>query len=203
MNKDSRYRDPLSRSERQQENNETSILREIGSTLVYILVITGIFLFIQHFFFVLVSVDGQSMYPTLEHNDRLVLNKVSDIERFDIVVFPAPDDPEKQYIKRVIGVPGDKVEYREDVLYLNGEQVDEPYLEYYEEDEVFSTYVTGNFDLESLVGTPTVPEGHYFVLGDNRLNSRDSRSFGFIDEETITGETSLQVWPLSEFGFID
>lgn len=203
MNKDSNSRDSLTRSDYQQENKGTSILREIASTLVYILVITGIFLLIQHFFFVLVSVDGQSMYPTLEHNDRLVLNKVSDIERFDIVVFPAPDEPDKQYIKRVIGVPGDEVEYREDVLYLNGKQVDEPYLEHYQEGEFFSTYVTGNFDLESLVGTPTVPKGHYFVLGDNRLNSRDSRSFGFIDEETITGETSFQVWPLSEFGFIE
>lgn len=167
------------------------------------MVITGIFLLIQHFLFVMVSVDGQSMYPTLQHNDRLILNKVSSIERFDIVVFPAPDEPEKQYIKRVIGEPGDKIEYREDILYLNGEQVDEPYLDHIEVDEYFSSYITGNFSLQSLYGTETVPEGQYFVLGDNRLNSRDSRSFGFVNEEDITGETQVQVWPFQEFGFID
>lgn len=203
MNNDSSHTDPVSRSDRHPEEKQPSFFREVLSTIMYILVITGVFLLIQQFAFVLVSVDGQSMYPTLEHNDRLVLNKLSSIDRFDIVVFPPPDEPDKQYIKRVIGVPGDEVEYREDVLYLNGEQVDEPYLEHYEEGEHFSTYVTGNFSLETLLGTQTVPEGQYFVLGDNRLNSRDSRSFGFVDEEAITGETRLQIWPLDEFGYVE
>ena len=185
------------------EPKQSSFFSELISTIIYIVVITGIFMLIQHFLFALVSVDGQSMAPTLEHNDRLVLNKVSSIDRFDIVVFPAPDDPEKKYIKRVIGVPGDEIEYREDVLYLNGHQVDEPYLDHYHQEEYFSSYITGNFSLQSLYGTQTVPEGQYFVLGDNRLNSRDSRSFGFIDGELIDGETQIQLWPLDEIGMID
>lgn len=203
MNNNTEHRTPPSRRKQQSEAKESSFFREFLSTVLYVIVITGIFLLIQHFLFVMVSVDGQSMYPTLQHNDRLVLNKVSSIERFDIVVFPAPDEPEKQYIKRVIGEPGDKIEYREDVLYLNDEQVDEPYLDHIEVGEYFSSYITGNFSLESLYGTETVPEGQYFVLGDNRLNSRDSRSFGFVDAEDITGETQLQVWPIQEFGLIE
>lgn len=199
-----------SNSERTEERRQDvktekqpTLLSEILSTLVYIIVFTGIFLLIQHFLFVMVSVDGQSMYPTLQHDDRLILNKVRSIDRFDIVVFPAPDEPDNQYIKRVIGMPGDTIEYIEDDLYLNGEYVDEPYLDHFEDEEFFASYITGNFTLESLFGTETVPEGHYFVLGDNRLNSRDSRSFGFVSEENITGETRLQIWPLSEFGYID
>lgn len=193
------------RNEQDNQPEQSSFLSEVMSTILYIVVISGIFMLIQYFLFALVSVDGQSMAPTLEHNDRLVLNKVSSIDRFDIVVFPAPDDPEKKYIKRVIGVPGDEIEYREDVLYLNGEQIDEPYLDHfeYEQEEYFSSYITGNFSLQSLFGTETVPEGHYFVLGDNRLNSRDSRSFGFIDGELIDGETQIQLWPLDEIGMID
>lgn len=197
------HEDQITRSEYHEETDKPSFWSEVLSTLMYIVVFTGIFLVIQHFLFVVVSVDGESMYPTLEHNDRLVLNKVADIDRFDIVVFPAPDDPETEYIKRVIGVPGDEIEYREDELYLNGEHIEENYLDYFEDETHFSSYITGNFSLESLYGTETVPEGQYFVLGDNRLNSRDSRSFGFIDEEDVIGETSLQLWPLSEFGSVE
>lgn len=187
----------------QSGEGQTSWFSEIVSTLLYILIFTGIFLLIQQFLFVVVSVDGQSMYPTLENNDRLVLNKVRSIDRFDIVVFPAPDDPDHQYIKRVIGVPGDKIEYIEDDLYLNGEQVEEPYLDHFDGEANFASYITGNFSLESLFGVETVPEGQYFVLGDNRLNSRDSRTFGFVDADNITGETRLQIWPLSDFGYVD
>ncbi len=203
MNNPSNRQIDCTKRQQDKEPKQSSFVSELISTIIYIVVITGIFMLIQHFLFALVSVDGQSMAPTLEHNDRLVLNKVSSIDRFDIVVFPAPDDPEKKYIKRVIGVPGDEIEYREDVLYLNGHQVDEPYLDHYHKEEYFSSYITGNFSLQSLYGTETVPEGQYFVLGDNRLNSRDSRSFGFIDGELIDGETQIQLWPFDEIGMID
>lgn len=203
MNNTSNHHVDCTRNQQYKEPKQSSFFSELISTIIYIVVITGIFMLIQHFLFALVSVDGQSMAPTLEHNDRLVLNKVSSIDRFDIVVFPAPDDPEKKYIKRVIGIPGDEIEYREDVLYLNGEQVDEPYLDHFQQEEYFSSYITGNFSLQSLYGTQTVPDGQYFVLGDNRLNSRDSRSFGFIDGELIDGETQIQLWPLDEIGMIN
>lgn len=185
------------------EEPKKSFGREILSTFIYIVFLTGIFLIIQQFFFVPVTVEGNSMEPTLEHQDRLVLNKVRDIERFDIVVFPAPNEPDKQYIKRVIGVPGDQIEFREDDLYINDEYVDETYLEGLQTDTSPNSYVTGDFTLEELTGTTTVPENSYFVLGDNRLNSRDSRSFGFVSADTITGETKFQFWPFEDFGFVE
>jgi len=184
------------------EESGGSFAKELVNTLIYIIILTGIFLLIQHFFFVPVTVEGDSMEPTLSQSDRLMLNKVRDIDRFDIVVFPAPDDPERQYIKRVIGVPGDEITYNQDQLYVNGEEVHEPYLEEYNEQLNFNTNVTGDFDLESLFGIQEVPEDSYFVLGDNRLNSRDSRSFGFVDADTITGETKFQIWPLDDIGYV-
>lgn len=176
------------------------VLKEIISTLIYVVVISGIFFLVQQFLFAQVSVEGASMEPTFDQGDRLVLNKVSSIERFDIVVFPAPDEPDKKYIKRVIGVPGDSIEFIEDHLYLNGEVIDEPYLN--ERIAAHDGTYTANFSMEDLTGEKTVPEGHYFVMGDNRVNSRDSRNFGFISEETVSGETQLQIWPLSEVGLL-
>lgn len=184
-------------------NDNKSFTRELFSTFIYIIVLASIFFIIQQFFFVPVTVEGDSMEPTLEDEDRLVLNKVRDIERFDVVVFPAPNRPDQQYIKRVIGTPGDRIEFRNDDLYINGEYVEETYLEGLETDTSNNSYVTGDFTLNELTGVETVPEDTYFVLGDNRLNSRDSRSFGFIPSDLVTGETKLQFWPLEDFGFVE
>lgn len=185
------------------DNNGNSFFDEFVSTVKYILVLSLVFFIVHRFFFTPVMVDGDSMEPTLSDGDYLLLNKFSDIDRFDVVVFPPPDNQDTQYIKRVIGMPGDTVEYDEDTLYLNGEPVDQPFLE--EEGMVTddSYFMTGDFTLPTLLGEEVVPEGHYFLLGDNRLNSRDSRSFGFIEEEAIIGEVSLRYWPLDEFGFVE
>lgn len=177
--------------------------RELIETVLYVAVFVGLFLLVQHFLFVIVGVEGDSMEPTLSDGDKLVLNKVSDIERFDIVVFPAPDNPDNQYIKRVIGLPGDKIRYENDQLYINDQAIEEPYLDpIYQNLDDFAL-ITGHFTLESLYGVQEVPPSSYFVLGDNRLNSRDSRSFGFVSEDSIVGETQLQLWPLSELGMVE
>ena len=147
-------------------------------------------------------VDGDSMEPTLTNGDYLILNKFSSIERFDIVVFPPPDQDDTQYVKRVIGVPGDSIEYRDDVLFLNGEPTEQIFLEDSLQEEA-TIYTSGDFTLLTLFGVDTVPEGQYFVLGDNRLNSRDSRAFGFIDEESILGKVSFRYWPFESFGFVE
>ncbi|MFL2106207.1 signal peptidase I [Desemzia sp. FAM 23991] len=182
------------------ENTPSNKWKEFFSTLLYIVVALVIFMLIRHFLFAAVSVEGDSMVPTLHDNDRLILNKVADIDRFDIVVFDAPDDPEKQYIKRVIGVPGDTIEVRDDVLFVNGEEVPEEYLaaEYFTLDE--SDNFTDDFNLSILTGIEKVPEGQYFLLGDNRINSKDSRYFGFVEESAIVGTTDLRIWPLSDIG---
>jgi len=190
------------RNNRNDQQNNNSLLKDIFSTLLYIAFLFGLFFIIQRYFYTPVVVDGDSMEPTLHHGDYLLLNKYSDIENFDIVVFPPPDEDEDTlYIKRVIGVPGDTVEYRHDMLYLNGEEVEETFLDYSVEGKDY--YASGNFSLQSLLGIEEIPEGQYFVLGDNRLNSRDSRSFGLIDEEFILGKVSLRYWPLKGLGFIE
>lgn len=184
------------------KKKKNNLWQEILSTVKFVIVLSIIFFITQRFFFAPVMVDGDSMEPTLSDGDYLLLNKFSAVERFDIIVFPPPDEADTQYIKRVIGMPGDAVEYRQDVLYLNGEPVNEAFLEDVPEDErIF--YVSGNFSLLSLLGEETVPEGQYFVLGDNRMNSRDSRSFGFIDEENVLGKVSLRYWPLEKFGTVE
>lgn len=173
------------------------------STLLYCVVALIIFLLIRHFLFAPVSVDGESMVPTLEDQDRLILNKVDSIERFDVVVFPAPDAPEKQYIKRIIGLPGDTIRFEDDVLYLNGEAVEEEYLAKAKENLTPGENFTEDFSLATKTGEETVPEGSYFVMGDNRQNSKDSRVFGFVDASSVNGTANFRILPLKEFGTID
>lgn len=188
---------------KQKKSKKKTFAQELVSTFLYIILFTGLFLLVQRFFFAPVDVEGDSMEPTLHHEDRLILNKIGDIERFDIVVFPAPDEPDKQYIKRVIGLPGDEIVYREDILYVDGEVVEEPYLDIPEEDSDLYNYSTGDFSLQTLHGVEEVPEGQYFLLGDNRINSKDSRSFGFVDQDSIIGKTSLRIWPWRSIGLIN
>lgn len=189
-------------SKNKKNKNDGSFWSELISTIKYIFGILIVFFIVQRFFFEPVMVDGDSMEPTLSDGDYLLLNKFSDIERFDIVVFPPPDTDDTQYVKRVIGLPGDTIEYREDVLYLNGEPTEQPFLEDIPEEEL-AFYSSGDFTLLTLLGVDEVPEGQYFVLGDNRLNSRDSRAFGFVDEESVLGKVSLRYWPLESIGMVE
>lgn len=191
---------------RKKSYKKKSFAQELVSTFLYIIVITGIFVAIRTFLFAPVSVEGDSMNPTLGHEDRLLLNKVSSIDRFDIVVFPAPEDPDKQYIKRVIGIPGDEISYRDQVLYLNGRPVEEAYVDLSQESDEVAAYYNSDFSLQTLEvveGVERVPEGSYFVMGDNRVNSKDSRSFGFIDIDSVIGETSIRIWPIDRIGGLD
>lgn len=174
---------------------------EILSTFVYIVVALAICLLIRQFLFAPVSVDGESMMPTLENHDRLILNKIKKVDRFDIIVFPAPDAPDKEYIKRVIGLPGDEISMQDDVLYLNGKAVQEPYLDQYKKKlKEKGQLLTGDFTLMGKTGVAKVPENEYFVMGDNRGNSKVSRIFGFVHIDTISGTTDLRIWPFTHFG---
>jgi signal peptidase I len=158
-----------------------------------------IFVFIRIFFFSNYVVEGESMLPTLEEGNKVVVNKLgydtSDLERFDVIVFHANE--KEDFVKRVIGLPGDKIEYREDRLFVNDEKVYEPFLTQYREKSL-GGYLTGDFTLEDLTGVERVPEGKLFVLGDNRLGSWDSRQFGFINFDQVVGKVNLRYWPLEE-----
>lgn len=140
------------------------------------------------------QVVGPSMSSTLESQDIVLLSRshyrLFDMKRFDVIAFEYADT--KYLIKRVIGLPGDKVEYRNNTLYINGEVIEEEFLDGHQ---------TEDFSLVSM-GYETIPEGKYLVLGDNRENSLDSRSFGLIDEEDILGKVSLKIWPIFEIDVI-
>lgn len=140
-----------------------------------------------------VKVEGTSMMPWLRDQERIFVNKFvyrfEDIRRGDVVVFRFPLDPSKSYIKRVAGLPGDEVEIIRGELHVNGEQVDEPYLR--EEYRDASTY-----------SRTQVPDGHYYVLGDHRNTSNDSRTWGTVPRDYIVGKAVFAYWPLEQFGVL-
>lgn len=142
----------------------------------------------RQFLFEPVVVEGGSMQPSYSENDKLLLGKITRIENFDTVVFLAPDGT--RFIKRVIGIPGDTIRMREGQLYVNEQPLEEPYL-----GEIPSS--SGN------AHEFTVPAACYYVLGDNRNNSIDSRVLGFIQEEHIIGEVKFRFAPLADFGFVE
>jgi signal peptidase I len=143
-----------------------------------------------------VRVEGQSMMPKLHDQDRIFVNKfiyplrewIGDkepIKRGDIVVLLYPDDPSKSYIKRVVGLPGEEVNVENGRLYINGMQIDEPYLD--------SEYLSS----DSMPGSVHVKEHHYFVMGDNRRNSSDSRYWGLVPEKYIYGKAIFRYYPFT------
>jgi len=158
-----------------------------------------IFVFIRMFFFSNYVVEGESMMPTLQDGNKLVVNKIGyqigELHRFDVIVFHANE--QEDYVKRLIGLPGDEIEYRDDQLFINGKKYEEPYLEKYRK-QTFGGRLTGNFTLYELTGKKTVPENMIFVLGDNRLGSRDSREFGFVSVDQVVGKVNLRYWPMDE-----
>ena len=162
------------------------IIKEI---LSYVLLI-GIVLIIKYYVVTPIKVNGDSMNPTLEDGDYMLLNEIgfylNGVNRFDIVVVNYNDS---KLIKRVIGLPGDYIEYKASKLYVNGEVVEEN----------FHHYVTEDFNLENM-GYDKIPEGYYLVLGDNRTNSKDSRTIGLISKKQIMGKTNFTIYPFSKFG---
>jgi signal peptidase I len=140
-----------------------------------------------------VRVQGASMQPRIEDNERILVNKAiyrfQGIERGDVVVFYYPRDPSVSYIKRVIGLPGDRVEIRDGRVHVNDAAIDEPYLH--------SEYR----DRYNMEPTPVQP-GHYFVMGDHRSSSMDSRSFGAVPEKYIYGKAAICVWPIAKTGLV-
>lgn len=170
--------------------------RRLLSVVVLAIVLA---VFFRSVLFASYVVDGESMEPTLYDGNLLMVNKMiynlSDVNRFDVIVFHANEDDD--YVKRVIGLPGDELEYKDDKLYVNGEYVEEDFLNGYVQASN-SWPTTDNFTLEETTGEETVPEGKLFVMGDNREDSLDSRSFGFISTNQIVGKVDVSYWPLSQ-----
>ncbi|MDC3416414.1 signal peptidase I [Aquibacillus salsiterrae] len=163
-------------------------------------------LIVRMFFFAPIVVDGPSMLPTLENGDYMIANKlnylIGEPNRFDIVVFHATAD--KDYIKRVIALEGEYVEMKGDKLYIDGKEVEEPYLNSIKSSFSSKQPYTFDFKLEDLPGGYSeIPKGYVFVLGDNRGNSTDSRMLGPIPIDQLVGVASFRYWPIDRFGIVN
>lgn len=170
-----------------------------------ILGLLGIFVvlwLLRQYVFTPVIVKGDSMDPTLHDEERVIALLNFQVERFDIVTFPAPDEPGKNYIKRVVGLPGEVVEYQDDVLYVDGEAVAEPYLTEYKEALTDGLPLTLGPGQKTSFSFGKIPDGQVLVLGDNRRISKDSRSIGFIEEDQLAGDVKFIFWPLQDMGMI-
>lgn len=171
-------------------------LLDIAQTLI---LAAAAFVVVYMFLFRPFEVKGESMFPNLHDSEYLITNIISlrleNPKIGEVVVFKAPNEPEKDFIKRVIGVSGDKVSIIDGQVYLNGTRLDESkYL-----DSSVKTY-GGSFLIEGQI--VTVPQGYFFVLGDNRSYSSDSREWGFVSKKNIIGISFFKYWPINSAGFI-
>jgi signal peptidase I len=164
------------------------VLREILETVF----LAGVIWLVINFTTARYVVEGSSMEPNLITGQFLIVNRLAyrlgEPERGDIIVFDFPGNPSDDYVKRIIGLPGDKIQIDQGHVYVNGEQLEEP-------------YIVDN-SLTSRRGTWIVPEDNYFVMGDNRPSSSDSRTWGTLNADFIVGKAWLSYWPPQEWGTV-
>jgi len=181
---------PLESTERQ---SPAGLHRELKAWARDLVIALGLAMVIIVFFYQPVKVEGTSMAPLLMDQERIFINKFvyrfERIERGDVIVFWYPLDHSKSFIKRVIGLPGDQIEVRRGRLYINGKTFEEP-------------YVPPEFVDMSAYGPVRVPSGQYFVMGDHRISSNDSRIFGPVPGAFIYGKAVFAYWPWNHFGSI-
>ena len=176
------------------ESGASTLLREVVEVVVLAVILyLGITFAVQA-----VHVEGVSMYATLDDHDYLVANKIDyrlhAPQRGDIIILRPPADNSRDFIKRVIALPGERLLIRDGIVYINGQRLDEPYLP--ERWTNLNSWSPGGSD-----GT-VMPANQYFVMGDNRNKSQYSRYFGPISRDRIDGRAWFRIWPLSVFGDI-
>jgi len=175
-----------------------SVVNFFFDFLETIVVALSIFVVIYLFILQPHEIKGSSMEPNFHNNEYILTDKISyrfkDPQRGNIIVFKAPKNPDIDYIKRIIGLPGESVKIEKGDVYVNGQKLTEQYIL----DK--SLLFPGSFMQEAV--PVTVPPGEYFVMGDNRPHSSDSREFGPIPKKSIIGKAFLRYWPLNEVGII-
>jgi len=178
-----------------QPSTAASLLREVAEVAVLAVILyVGISFAVQA-----VHVEGLSMFATLDNDDYLIANKIDyrlhAPQRGDIIILRPPTDNSKDFIKRVIALPGERLLIRDGIVYINGHKLEEPYLP--------EAWTTLNNPAPYSVGDGVViPANEYFVMGDNRNRSEDSRIFGPISRDRIDGRAWFRIWPLDHFGNI-
>src|SRR5437868_6920772 len=190
------------------ESFRKSTLREYFESIVVAVILA---LFIRTFVVQAFKIPTGSMENNLLIGDHLLVNKfifgptessvertllpVGTIRRDDVIVFKYPEEPERDFIKRVIGLPGETVELREKKVYINGKPLDEPYVHFLQPPGAESElHEVTSFDVRERYGPVTVPADQYFMMGDNRDNSQDSRYWGFLRRDYIKGKALLIYW---------
>jgi len=165
----------------------TEFFKDTSKYIIVIVVVLLTFIFILG----IQQVVGPSMSPNYEEGNVLLVNKfiyrISNVKRNDVIVLTHGD---KYMIKRVIGLPGEKVEYRNNNLYINGNLIEEKYIDK-------EKIRTKDFSLDN-----PIPDNMYFVLGDNREDSSDSREYGLISKKDIVGKSFVRIWPFNKFGIV-
>ena len=184
-----------------------STAREYFESIVVAVILA---LFIRTFVVQAFKIPTGSMEENLLIGDHLLVNKfvygptatsleegvlpIDDISRGDVIVFKYPVEPDRDFIKRVIGLPGETVEVRDRKVYINGAPIDEPYVHYLLPASSSDYHEVTSYDVRERYGPVTVPAGHYFMMGDNRDNSQDSRYWGFLPRELVKGKALVIYW---------
>src|SRR6266545_1309323 len=176
-----------------ERSTATSLLREVAEVVVLAIILYfGISFVIQA-----VHVEGLSMFATLDNDDYLIANKIDyrlqAPQRGDIVILRPPTNNSTDFIKRIVGLPGERILIRSGVVYINGHKLTEPYLP--------EEWVNQN-NWPADPNGEVIPPNQYFVMGDNRNRSQDSRFFGPITRDRIDGKAWFRIWPLDHFGNI-
>lgn len=218
-----------------QRNKKKSVASIVVEYVIFLVPMIIISLLLQKFVISTFKVSGDSMFPTLQHNQSMMMYKLADPKRFDVVVVESPDEVYERdengelkkdffgepirrlYIKRIIGMPGDTLAYQNNELYINGVKYEEPYLNAYRQ-QVSGQYIADstleeymayarmviptlpeeNTTLDEKNGVKVIPDGFYFVLGDNRLYSKDSQEYGLVNKKLIKGIAVIRFYPLDK-----
>jgi signal peptidase I len=185
-----------------------STAREYFESIVIAVILA---LFVRTWVFQAFKIPTGSMEQNLLIGDHLVVNKflfaptatglerallpVADIKRGDVVVFKYPEEPERDFVKRVIGLPGETLEVREKRVYINGQRIDEPYVFYLEPPgQMTGQHEATAYDLRERYGPVVIPPDSYFMMGDNRDNSQDGRYWGFLPRSYVKGKALMVYW---------
>lgn len=180
------------------EEKKPTVKQEILSWIKTIVGTLIIVVLIQRFIFMAVEVQGSSMAPTFSDGQRVIVWQLFYTPAsFDVIVLEHTDG--NHHIKRVIGTPGDRVDYIDGEMFVNAELIDEPYIMQEPSTNGFNLEMLCQLGAYQFVDCSVIPEGYFLVLGDNRNRSGDSREYGLVHESQIKGRVVLRFWPLNEF----
>lgn len=187
--------------ELQSEREEKGGLSTFASFLIMVAIVVVAYFGLRTFVVGTYEIPSGSMLDTIQIGDRVFSEKVSyyfrDPEQGDIITFTDPENPQRTLIKRVIAVGGQTVNLKNGYVYVDGKKLDEPYTEGKQSLPLTTAYgVTVTYPY-------TVPDGYLWVMGDNRTNSADSRYFGAVSKDSVTGHANFTFWPLNRIGTLD